>query len=61
MAYGEARIAALYGSFEALQDKIEHELQLPTPDADRLADFKRKMMRVKDEIDYPRTKQVSEV
>lgn len=61
MVYGEARIAALSSSLEALQDKIEHELKLPIPDADKLHDFKRKLNRIKDEIDAHRTKLASVV
>ena len=56
MAYGEARVAALSGSLVSLQGKIDHELTLPAPDAEKLADFKRKLLRLKDEIDYQRTK-----
>ncbi len=56
MAYGEARIAALSSSFEALQEKIELESKFPTPDAEKLAEFKRKLSRIKGEIDTHRTK-----
>ena len=58
MAYGESRLAALSGSLKALQGKIGHELELHAPDADKLAEFKHKLLRIKDEIDYQRTKQV---
>ena len=56
MAYGEARVAALSISLAALQGKIDHELTLPAPDAEKLDDFKRKLLRIKDEIDYQRAK-----
>ena len=56
MAYGEARVAALSSSLAELQGKIDHELTLPAPDAEMLADFKRKLLRIKDEIDYQRAK-----
>ncbi len=58
MAYGESRLAALSGSLQALQGKIDHESELHAPDADKLAEFKHKLLRIKDEIDYQRTKQV---
>ena len=61
MAYGESRLAALSGSLKALQGKIDHELELHAPDADKLAELKHKLLRIKDEIDYQRTKQVSAV
>ena len=61
MAYGEACVAALSSSFKALQDKIEFEVNLPTPDTDKLAGFKRKLNRIKDEIDAHRIKLVSAV
>ena len=51
MVYCEARLAALGGSLDMLQDKFDHELELPVPDAERLAEFKRKMNRIKGEID----------
>ncbi len=56
MAYGEARVAALSSNLAALQGKIDHELTLPTPDAEKLGDFKRKLLRLKDEIDYQQAK-----
>ncbi len=56
MAYGEARVAALSINLAALQGKIDHELTLLAPNAERLADFKRKLLRIKDEIDYQRAK-----
>ncbi len=56
MAYGEARVAALSSSLAALQGKIDYELTLPAPDAEKLADFKRKLLRLKDEIDYQQAK-----
>ena len=59
MAYGEARVAALSSSFKALQDRIEHETRLFTPDTHKLADFKRKLNRINDEIDAHRIKLVA--
>ncbi len=56
MAYGEARVAALACSLAALQGKIDHELTLPAPDEEKLAGFKRKLLRIKDEMDYQRVK-----
>ncbi len=56
MAYGKARVAALSSSLAALQGKIDHELTLPAPDVEKLADFKHKLLRIKDEIDYQRAK-----
>ena len=61
MMYGEARVAALACSLAALQGKIDHELTLLAPDAAKLADFKRKLNRIKDEIDAHRTKLASVV
>ena len=61
MAYGESRLAAHSGSPKALQGEIGHESKLHAPDADKLAGFRHKLLRIKDEIDYPRTRQVSEV
>ena len=61
MAYGEARVAALSGSLAALQGKIDRELTLIAPDMAKLSDFKRKLNRLKDEIDSHRTKLASVV
>ena len=61
MAYGEARVAALSSSLAALQGKIDRELTLIAPDMAKLSDFKRKLNRLKDEIDSHRTKLASVV
>ena len=61
MVYCEARIAALNGSLQCLQSKIDHELELPAPDADRLADFKHKVNHIRDEIDCQRIRLASAV
>jgi hypothetical protein len=61
MAYGEARVAALSSSLAALQGKIDHELTLIAPDMAKLANFKRKLNRLKDEIDSHRIKLASVV
>lgn len=59
MVYVEARVAALNGKLQSLQGEIEHELDLPIPDVDRLADFKYKLYRIRDEINLQQTKLVS--
>ena len=59
MVYCEARLAALSGSLLMLQGKFDHELELPAPDAERLAEFKRKMYRIKGEIDHQQIKLVA--
>ena len=46
MAYGESRLAAHSGSPKALQGKIGHESELHAPDADKLAGFKHKSLRI---------------
>lgn len=56
MVYCEARLAALSGSLLMLEDKFDHELDLPVPDAERLAEFKRKIYRIKGEIDHQQIK-----
>lgn len=56
MVYVEARVAALNGKLQSLQGEIEHELDLPIPDVDRLADFKYKLYRIRDEINLQQTK-----
>ncbi len=61
MVYCEARIAALNGSLQNLQGKIDHELDLPAPDVERLADFKRKVNRIKGEIDCQQIRLASAV
>ena len=61
MVYCEARIAALNSSLQNLQGKIDHELELPAPDAERLADFKYRVNRIKDEIDCQRIRLASAV
>ncbi len=61
MVYCEARIAALNGSLRDLQGRIDHELELPAPDAERLADFKYKVIRIKDEIDCQQIRLASAV
>ena len=59
MVYVEARVAALDGKLQSLQGEIDHELELPTPDVDRLADFKHRIYRIKEEIGLQRTKLAS--
>lgn len=59
MVYVEARVAALNGKLQSLQGEIEHELDLPIPDVDRLAGFKYKLYRIRDEINLQQTKLVS--
>ena len=46
MAYEESRLAAHSGSPKALQGKIGHESKLHAPDADKLAGFKHKLLRI---------------
>ncbi len=59
MVYVEARVAALNGKLQTLQGEIEHELDLPLPDVDRLADFKHKLYRIRDEINLQQTRLAS--
>lgn len=61
MVYIEARVAALDSKLLVLQGEINHELELPTPDVDKLADFKNKVNRIKSEISLQRTRLASAV
>jgi len=61
MSYCEARIAALHGSLEALQSKIDHEMDLPAPDVSRLADFKHQIVRIREDIGIQQSKRLAAV
>lgn len=45
-----SHISALHAKHDAIKAKIRHELSRPLPDALRLADLKKRKLRLKEEL-----------